>query len=116
MAGSLANLKLLARGGDDLYSRFQRLTDQMEKGIEQAARDAKINVLVQSVNGMLQFFFTRRKKIQNYRESLQIDWNLFLRHHQLLLDRGSTSTRITTSASRSRRRTERRTSRRSSRC
>jgi glutamate-1-semialdehyde 2,1-aminomutase len=88
LAGSLANLKLLARGGDDLYSRFQRLTDQMEKGIEQAARDAKINVLVQSVNGMLQFFFTRRKKIQNYRESLQIDWNLFLRHHQLLLDRG----------------------------
>ncbi|EQD65428.1 glutamate-1-semialdehyde-2,1-aminomutase, partial [mine drainage metagenome] len=40
------------------------------------------------VNGMLQFFFTRRKKIQNYRESLQIDWNLYLRHHQLLLDKG----------------------------
>jgi glutamate-1-semialdehyde aminotransferase len=37
---------------------------------------------------MLQFFFTRRKKIQNYRESLQIDWNLYLRHHQLLLDKG----------------------------
>src|SRR5580658_4203389 len=88
LAGSLANLKLLARGGDDLYSRFQRLTDQMEKGIEQAARDAKINVLVQSVNGMLQFFFTRRKKITNYRESLQIDWNLYLRNHQLLLDKG----------------------------
>ena len=37
---------------------------------------------------MLQFFFTRRKKITNYRESLQIDWNLYLRHHQLLLDKG----------------------------
>jgi len=24
----------------------------------------------------------------NYRESLQIDWNLYLRHHQLLLDKG----------------------------
>jgi glutamate-1-semialdehyde aminotransferase len=43
---------------------------------------------VQSVNGMLQFFFTRRKKIVNYRESLQIDWNLYLRHGQLLLDKG----------------------------
>jgi glutamate-1-semialdehyde 2,1-aminomutase len=88
MAVSLANLKLLQRGGEDLYNRFGRLTTRMEKGIEEAGRDAKVNVLVQSVNGMLQFFFTRRKKIMNYRESLQIDWNLYLRHHQLLLDKG----------------------------
>jgi glutamate-1-semialdehyde 2,1-aminomutase len=88
LAGALANLKLLAKGGEDLYDRFARLTEKLEKGLEEAARDAKVNVLVQSVNGMLQFFFTRRKKITNYRESLQIDWNLFLRHHQLLLDRG----------------------------
>jgi glutamate-1-semialdehyde 2,1-aminomutase len=88
IAGSLANLKILSKGGEELYDRFGKLTEKMEKGIEQAARDAKINVLVQSVNGMLQFFFTRRKKITNYRESLQIDWNLFLRNHQLLLDKG----------------------------
>lgn len=88
LAGALANLKLLHRGGDDLYGRFARLTERMEKGIEAAARDAKVSVLVQSVNGMLQYFFTRRKKITNYRESLQIDWNLYLRNHQLLLDRG----------------------------
>ncbi len=88
LAGALANLKLLSKGGDELYARFGRLTEKLEKGLEEAARDAKVNVLVQSVNGMLQFFFTRRKKIINYRESLQIDWNLFLRHHQLLLDRG----------------------------
>jgi glutamate-1-semialdehyde 2,1-aminomutase len=88
LAGALANLKILARGGDELYERFGRMTNQMEKGLEQAARDAKINVLVQSVNGMLQYFFTRRKKITNYRESLQIDWNLYLRNHQLLLDKG----------------------------
>ena len=88
LAGSLANLKLLARGGEDLYDRFGRLTTQLEKGLEEAARDAKVNVLVQSINGMLQYFFTRRKKITNYRESLQIDWNLYLRNHQLLLDKG----------------------------
>ena len=88
LAGTHANLKILSRGGEELYERFGRMTGKMEKGIEQAARDAKISVLVQSVNGMLQFFFTRRKKIVNYRESLQIDWNLYLRHHQLLLDRG----------------------------
>jgi glutamate-1-semialdehyde 2,1-aminomutase len=88
MAGTLANLKALHRGGEELYARFGRLTEKLEKGIEEAARDAKLSVLVQSVNGMLQFFFTRRKKIVNYRESLQIDWNLYLRHHQLLLDKG----------------------------
>jgi glutamate-1-semialdehyde 2,1-aminomutase len=88
LAVSLANLKILTRGGEDLYDRFQRMTTKMEKGLEEAGRDAKISVLVQSVNGMLQFFFTRRKKIVNYRESLQIDWNLYLRHHQLLLDKG----------------------------
>jgi glutamate-1-semialdehyde 2,1-aminomutase len=88
LAGALANLKMLYRGGEDLYARFARMTTRLEHGLEEAARDAKINVLVQSVNGMLQFFFTRRKKIQNYRESLQIDWNLYLRHHQLLLDKG----------------------------
>jgi glutamate-1-semialdehyde 2,1-aminomutase len=88
LSAALANLKLLHRGGEELYARFGRLTEKMERGIEEAARDTKVNVLAQSVNGMLQFFFTRRKKITNYRESLQIDWNLFLRHHQLLLARG----------------------------
>ncbi len=88
LAGTLANLKHLARGGEELYARFGHLTNKLEKGIEQAARDAKVSVLVQSVNGMLQYFFTRRKKIQNYREALQIDWNLYLRNHQLLLDKG----------------------------
>jgi glutamate-1-semialdehyde 2,1-aminomutase len=88
LAGALANLKMLNRGGEELYARMGRLTDKLEKGLEEAGRDSKVSVVVQSVNGMLQFFFTRRKKIQNYRESLQIDWNLYLRHHQLLLDKG----------------------------
>jgi len=88
LAGAYANLRLLQLGGAEIYHRFGSLTGKMEKGIEAAARDAKLPVLVQSVPGMLQFFFTRRKKITNYRESLQIDWNLYLRHHQLLLDRG----------------------------
>ena len=88
MAGTLANLKMLHRGGEELYARLGRLTEKLKKGIEEAARDAKLSVLVQHVNGMLQFWFTRRKKITNYRESLQIDWDLFLRHSQLLLDKG----------------------------
>ncbi|MCI4352262.1 MAG: aspartate aminotransferase family protein [Thermoplasmata archaeon] len=88
LAGAYANLRLLQIGGAEIYDRFARLTTKMETGIEAAARDAKLPVLVQSVPGMLQFFFTRRKKIANYRESLQIDWNMYLRHHQLLLDRG----------------------------
>ncbi len=88
LAGAYANLRLLQIGGLEIYDRFRRLTDKMEKGLEAAARDSKLPVLVQSVPGMLQFFFTRRKKITNYRESLQIDWNLYLRHQQLLLDRG----------------------------
>lgn len=88
LAGAHANLRLLQLGGAEIYDRFTQLTEKMEKGIEAAARDVKLSVLVQSVPGMLQFFFTRRKKITNYRESLQIDWNLYLRHHQLLLDRG----------------------------
>ena len=88
LAGAYANLRLLQLGGAEIYDRFTRLTQKMETGIEAAARDAKMPVLVQSVPGMLQFFFTRRKKITNYRESLQIDWNLYLRHHQLLLDHG----------------------------
>ncbi len=88
MAGTLANLKMLHRGGEDLYARFGRLTEKLAKGLEEAAADAKLPTLVQYVNGMLQFFFTRRKKIVNYREALQIDWDLYLRHHQLLLDKG----------------------------
>jgi glutamate-1-semialdehyde 2,1-aminomutase len=88
LAGAYANLRLLQIGGAEIYDRFSRMTNKMERGIEAAARDTKLPVLVQSVPGMLQFFFTRRKKITNYRESLQIDWNLYLRHAQLLLDRG----------------------------
>ncbi|HEV2317854.1 MAG TPA: aspartate aminotransferase family protein [Thermoplasmata archaeon] len=88
LAATLANLKMLSRAGDDFYTRLGRLTEKMEKGLEQAARDLKIPLIAQSVTGMLQFCFTRRKKITNYRESLQIDWNVYLRHQELLLDRG----------------------------
>ena len=88
LAGTLANLKLLHKGGDELYSNLNRLTEKLHKGIESAAKEAKISVAVQSATGMLQYYFTRRKKITNYRESLQIDWNLYLRHSQLLLDKG----------------------------
>ncbi len=88
MAGTLANLKVLQRGGPELYERLGKLTERLHKGIEDAAKEAKIAVLVQSVCGMLQYYFTRRKKISNYREALAIDWDLYLRHSQLLLDRG----------------------------
>lgn len=88
LAGSLANLKIISRGGDDYYTKLQHLTEKMHKGIEAAAKDAKISVCVQSATGMLQYYFTRRKKITNYREALQMDWDLYLRHNQLLLGRG----------------------------
>ncbi len=88
LAGSLANLKILQRGGDDLYEKLGRLTEKMHNGIETAAKEAKISVCVQSVRGMLQYYFTRRKKINNYRESLQMDWDLYLRHSQMLLEKG----------------------------
>lgn len=88
LAGTLANLRMLSRAGEDFYDKLARLTAKMEKGLEDAARDTKIPLIAQSVPGMLQFFFTRRKKITNYREALQIDWNVYLRHQELLLDKG----------------------------
>ena len=88
LAGSLANLKILHRGGDELYEKLGRLTEKLHNGIEAAAKEAKISVCVQSVRGMLQYYFTRRKKINNYRESLHMDWDLYLRHSQMLLEKG----------------------------
>ncbi len=88
MAGSLANLKILSRGGKELYSRLAKLTERLHKGIEEAAQEAKLSVVVQSAPGMLQYYFTRRKKITNYRDTLQTDWELYKLHSQLLLDRG----------------------------
>jgi glutamate-1-semialdehyde 2,1-aminomutase len=88
MAGTLANLKVLQKGGTEMYERLGRLTEKMHKGIEAAAKEAKISVTVQSVCGMLQYYFTRKKKITNYREALAIDWDLYLRHSQLLLEKG----------------------------
>ncbi len=87
-SGALANLKILQRGGQELYDRLAKLTTKLHNGIEAAAKEAKIAVVVQSVPGLLQYFFTRKKKITNYRESLDIDWNLYLRNSQLLLDKG----------------------------
>lgn len=88
LAGSLANLKYLHKGGDEIYTHLAKMTERLHKGIESAAKEAKISVCVQSVAGMLQYYFTRRRKITNYRESLQMDWDLYLRHSQLLLEKG----------------------------
>lgn len=87
-AGALANLKILQRGGQELYDRLASMTTRLHKGIESAASEANISVLVQSVPGLLQYSFTRRKKITNFRESLDINWDLYLRHSQLLLGKG----------------------------
>ncbi|MCL4412363.1 MAG: aspartate aminotransferase family protein [Candidatus Thermoplasmatota archaeon] len=88
MAASLANLKLLEADDFAAYSHLGRITRRMARGIEDIADNLNENIWVNYETGVLAFVFTEQKKIRNYRESVNMDWNKYKAIQQKMLQKG----------------------------
>lgn len=88
LAGARANLAWISETGEELYPRLARSTERLARGMEGAAREVRRDLLVQSAPGMFQFYATARRRITNYRETLDADPTAYAQVADGLLRRG----------------------------
>ena len=88
LAGALANLELLSENDNHAFKILKDLTNRFMSELPKIAERARHEVCIQGVPGMFSLFFTKQKKIMNYRESLLIDWNKYKLFSQILLEKG----------------------------
>ena len=88
LAGTLANLEVLAADDYRALKTLKENTEKLTAGLSHAVQTTKQKACIQSVPGIFSLCFTKHSKISNYRESLLIDWDKFRTLHQLLLDGG----------------------------
>jgi len=88
LAGTVANLDVLAADDYRALKTLKENTEKLTTGLSHAVQTAKQKACIQSVPGIFTLCFTKHAKITNYRESLLIDWDKFRTLHQLLLDGG----------------------------
>jgi len=88
LAGSVANLDILAADDYRALKTLKENTEKLTAGLSHAVQTTKQKACIQSVPGIFSLCFTKHSKISNYRESLLIDWDKFRTLHQLLLDGG----------------------------
>jgi len=88
VAGSLANLEVLAADDYRALKTLKETTEKLMAGLTHAVLATKHKACIQSVPGIFSLSFTKHAKISNYRESLLLDWDKYRSLHQLLLDAG----------------------------
>ncbi len=86
MAAGAATLERL-REDRQFYSRLDRMTRQLAKGLKDAAAAAGATCQVQSACGMLTVFFQSRP-VKNYEDAKSSDTGQFARFHAALLREG----------------------------
>ena len=85
MAAAVETLRLLE--DPQVYARLEALTEQLTKGVEQAARQAGVPFHVQRVGSMFAFLFAP-EPIKNFQDHLAIDGKEFSRFFHYLLEHG----------------------------
>ena len=88
VAGTLANLEVLAADDYHALRVLKENTDKLTAGLSEAVQKTKHKACIQSAPGIFSLSFTKHQNITNYRESLSIDWDKFRTLHQMLLDGG----------------------------
>lgn len=86
LSAGLALLKQLS--ANRFYVELEEKTRYLCKGLEEAAKKAKVAFLTQSVGGMFGFFFSDRKSIENYAQTSECDLDKFKKFFNLMLQEG----------------------------
>ncbi len=85
VAAGLATLRALERGG--VYERLERLGARLEAGITEAAREARVPLIVNRVGSMLTAFFTE-EPVVDYASAKRADTARYARFFHAMLERG----------------------------
>lgn len=88
LAGALANLEVLSENDNHAFKSIKDLTNKFMSELGKIADRARQDVCIQGAPGMFSLFFTKQKKIINYRESLLIDWNKYRLLSQIMMEKG----------------------------
>jgi glutamate-1-semialdehyde 2,1-aminomutase len=86
MAAGLANLALICRPG--FFAELSAKTEQLTRGLQQAADAAGVPVLTTRVGGMFGLFFTDAAQVVNFAEAGACDVGAFKAFFHLMLKRG----------------------------
>ncbi len=82
-----AGIATLERLDAALYDKLEALGARLEKGLNEAAAAAKVELCVQRVGSMITPFFTRGP-VRNFADAAKQDKDRFVRFHRGLLERG----------------------------
>ena len=86
MAAGVATLDALAEEG--VYDRLDETTEQLCRGLGEAAREAGVPVVQTRAGSMMGLFFTDAETIRNADDVRRCDFERFARWHQGMLRRG----------------------------
>ena len=83
-----ATLDVLSKNDGEAFSHMNSMTKKLMDALQQASEKAGHDSVVQGVGPMFQLCFTRLKKINTYRQSLQCDYEKFKDFREMMLERG----------------------------
>ncbi|MBL7224949.1 MAG: glutamate-1-semialdehyde 2,1-aminomutase [Desulfobacteraceae bacterium] len=85
MAAGIATLKILKQG--NLYMELEQKSDTLFSGLENAAGDADIQIVINRVGSMGTLFFTA-KPVSNFTAAKESDQDLFKKYYRSMLEQG----------------------------
>ena len=89
VAAAYASLSFLSKDDGAIYKHLNKIGTSLKNALEDAVKATNTEAIVQGEGAMgTQLYFTKLKKITNYRDFLNCDTTKYLRFHRELLKRG----------------------------
>lgn len=89
VAASYASLTELTKDGNAAYKHLRKVGTMLQEGLEEAIEKTHTMGIVQGIGaGGCQLYFTKMKRIQNYRDFFSCDSAKYMKFHKELLKRG----------------------------
>ncbi|MEM4296878.1 MAG: glutamate-1-semialdehyde 2,1-aminomutase [Nitrososphaerota archaeon] len=85
MSAGIATINLLT---PQIYDELEQLSSKLGQGIEAAARDAGLDLVINRVGSMISLFFTNKQRVKNYQDVLSCDRASFTRLFLKLIKKG----------------------------
>jgi len=89
VAAAYASLTYLSKNDGSIYKHLNKIGTSLKNALEEAVKATNTEAIVQGEGAMgTQLYFTKLKKISNYRDFLTCDTEKYVRFHKELLKRG----------------------------
>ena len=89
VAAAYASLSYLSKNDGAIYKHLNEIGTSLKKALEDAVAKTNTEAIVQGEGAMgTQLYFTKLKKISNYRDSFSCNAQKYMRFHKELLKRG----------------------------